>query len=119
MELTVPHHSTNHPPASTSPGGEIDLTRLSSELFEAMAYLENKDEFRRFMMDLCTPAELRALAGRWYIARVLERGGTSYRDLSAETGISTTTIGRVSRFLNEEPHQGYRLVLDRMNGKSK
>jgi len=39
-------------------------------------------------------------------------GELSYRDINARTGVSTTTIGRVARFLNEEPHKGYRSVLD-------
>ena len=110
MPRQIPKQKT--PTANTA--GEIDQTVLSSELFNAMVYLNGEDEFQRFMIDLCTPAELRALAGRWYVARALDDGDSSYRELNAETGISTTTIGRVSRFLNEEPHQGYRLVLERM-----
>lgn len=67
----------------------------------------------RFLVDLCTPAELRALSERWHVAQILDSGKSSYRDISVETGVSTTTIGRVARFLKDEPHQGYRAVLDR------
>lgn len=83
-------------------------------LFAAIAAVRTPDEARRFMTDLATPSEIRALAERWRIARMLDEGGSSYREISAATGASTTTVVRVSRFLNEEPHRGYRLMLDRM-----
>jgi len=47
---------------------------------------------------------------------MLDAGKKSYREINALTGVSTTTIGRVARFLKDEPHQGYRTVLDRMQG---
>lgn len=64
------------------------------------------------LVDLCTPAELRALSERWRVAEMLDEGELSYRDISAQTGVSTTTIGRVARFLKDEPHGGYRLLLN-------
>jgi TrpR-related protein YerC/YecD len=83
-------------------------------LFSAFAKLNTGAEIARFLRDLATPAELEAFAERWRIARMLDEGGHSYRDIAAETGASTTTIGRVARFLREEAHQGYRMVLDRL-----
>ncbi len=68
----------------------------------------------RFLVDLCTPAELRALSERWAVAKLLDEGELSYRDIREKTGVSTTTIGRVARFLKDEPHQGYRIILDRL-----
>lgn len=82
-------------------------------LFKAIASLRDEKEAARFFRDLATPAELEAFAERWRIARMLDEGAWSYRDIAAETGASTTTIGRVARFLREERHQGYRLLLDR------
>ena len=82
-------------------------------LFDAFARLQSGDEAARFLRDLATPAELEAFAERWRIARLLDENKQSYREIAAETGASTTTIGRVARFLREEQHQGYRLVLDR------
>ncbi len=83
-------------------------------LNEALAKLETAEEMRRFLVDLCTPAEVRALTERWLVAQLLDGTDLSYRDISAQTGVSTTTIGRVARFLKDEPHQGYRIVLDRI-----
>ncbi|NNE59054.1 MAG: TrpR like protein, YerC/YecD [Hellea sp.] len=83
-------------------------------LNNALTELKTPEEMRRFLVDLCTPAELRALSERWQVAQLLNQTDMSYRDISAQTGVSTTTIGRVARFLKDEPHQGYRIVLDRL-----
>ena len=83
------------------------------ELEAALARLDDPKAVRAFMVDLCTPAELRALTERWHVAQILNEGEKSYREIQAETGVSTTTIGRVARFLRDEPHGGYRAVLGR------
>ena len=83
-----------------------------NELCDALARIDNSDAMRAVLIDLCTPAEIRALAERWRVAQMLAEGEKSYREISAETGVSTTTIGRVSRFLKDEPHGGYRLLLE-------
>ncbi len=88
------------------------------DLAKAIATLNDTSEAKRFLVDLCTPAELRALAERWHVAQLLETTDLSYRDINAKTGVSTTTIGRVARFLREEPHGGYRSVLKRMKDQT-
>ncbi len=85
-------------------------------LSRALSSIENTELMEKFLIDLCTPAELRALSERWHVARLLDKGEQSYRDINAETGVSTTTIARVARFLKDEPHQGYRAVLDLLKG---
>lgn len=70
----------------------------------------------RLLVDLCTPAEIRTLAERWHVARLLDGTGMSYREIHDATGVSTTTVVRVARFLRQEPHRGYRLALDRTGG---
>ena len=82
-------------------------------LFETFTQLKSGEEAARFLTDLATPGEIDAFAERWRIARMLDTGDYSYREIAAATGASTTTVGRVARFLREESHQGYRLVLDR------
>lgn len=84
-------------------------------LCHAISLTKNSEEVKSFLTDLCTPAELRALSERWHVAQILNQGEHSYRDINQETGVSTTTIGRVARFLTNEPHQGYRTILDRIN----
>ena len=82
-------------------------------LARALLTLKDEGEVKAFLDDLCTPSELRAFAERFKVARLLDEGRLSYRDIAVKTGASTTTITRVARFLREMPHQGYRLVLDR------
>ncbi len=68
----------------------------------------------RLLADLCTPAEVRTLAERWHVARLLQAGTLSYREISEHTGVSPTTVVRVARFLRQEPHQGYRAVIEKL-----
>ncbi|MDX1518009.1 MAG: YerC/YecD family TrpR-related protein [Woeseiaceae bacterium] len=72
--------------------------RTQDALFKAVHSLRSVDECRRFFLDLCTPAELQALADRWQVVEYLEQG-LPYRRIHDLTGVSVTTIGRVARFL--------------------
>ena len=87
---------------------------LTDELADALIKLSSREEARALLADLCTPAEIHTLAERWHVARLLDQGGLTYREIHETTGVSTTTIVRVARFLRQEPHGGYRLLLDRM-----
>ena len=80
-------------------------------LFSALICLENVDECRNFLKDLCTPAELQALVDRWQVVAYLEKG-LPYRKIHDLTGVSVTTIGRVARFLTDG-FGGYRTAIDR------
>ena len=84
-------------------------------LFRAVVALESVDEARAFFRDLCTPAELQAMADRWAVVGPLERG-VPYREIHDKTGVSVTTIGRVARFL-ESGFGGYRLIAQRLRGQ--
>src|ERR1700739_2293524 len=64
----------------------------------ALAALETPEEVRAFLRDLCTPAELQAMADRWAVSEPLKRA-VPYREIHRLTGVSVTTIGRVARFL--------------------
>lgn len=86
-------------------------THTYLDLDVALTRLDTPEQVKAFLTDLCTPAELRALSERWHVAQILDEGEKSYRDIQAETGVSTTTIGRVARFLRDEPHGGYRAIL--------
>jgi uncharacterized protein YerC len=56
------------------------------------------------------------MAERWHVARLLDGSDLSYRDIHEETGVSTTTIVRVARFLRQEPNQGYQRAIDALRG---
>jgi TrpR-related protein YerC/YecD len=68
-------------------------------LCAALAALKSADEVRAFLRDLCTPAEIQAMADRWAVVDPLERA-VPYREIHRLTGVSVTTIARVARFLN-------------------
>ena len=89
---------------------------LAEDLCRALLAPETVEEMARLLADLCTPAEIRTLAERWHVARLLEQGGLSYREIHEATGVSTTTIVRVARFLRQEPHQAYRMAIARVGG---
>ena len=86
-------------------------TNETRDLFEAILSLRTVDEAERFFRDLCTLAELEAMAHRWEVARLLEQG-LPYLEISQRTGASTTTVTRVAQWLKRGA-DGYRLVLDR------
>lgn len=94
-----------------------DLGELTDDLCDALLTARNRDELRRLLLDLCTPAEIRTLAERWHVARLLDETDLPYREIHDRTGVSTTTIVRVGRFLRQEPHHGYRRALDRLRGR--
>jgi len=96
------------------PANAAALARGRLALYDALLSLETRDEVDAFLADLCTPAEIRAFVERWEVARMLDEGGRTYREIAAEAQASPTTVVRVARFLKEMPHQGYRLVLDRL-----
>ena len=83
-------------------------------LYMAIASLKTVDECRAFLRDLCTPAEIQAMADRWAVVGHLQ-DGLPYREIYKQTGVSVTTIGRVARCL-AAGQGGYRAVSERLNG---
>ena len=80
-------------------------------LFDALLDLESRDEASAFLRDLCTLGEIRDLAQRWTVVRLLD-AGLHYSEISRRTGASTATITRIASWLNHG-EGGYRLLLDR------
>jgi TrpR-related protein YerC/YecD len=91
---------------------ELDQNRSLQELFRAITALENPDVTARFFRDLCTLGELRAMAERWQVARLVDQN-VSYREISRITGASTATVTRIAHWLRYG-EGGYRLLLDRL-----
>lgn len=83
-----------------------------SDLSTALARLRTAEEVQAFLRDLCTPAELEALADRWQVVPHLLRG-EPYREIHDATAVSVTTIGRVARCLGERG-SGYQLAARRL-----
>ena len=85
---------------------------LTDQLCEAVLLLRDTEECYQFFEDVCTISELKALAQRLEVARMLDAGHT-YDDIVARTGASTATISRVKRCLNYGA-DGYKIVLERL-----
>ncbi len=91
---------------------KAEMKRLENKLYQAFLKLESVEEYRRFFADLCTPAEIEAMADRWNTVGKLMKQ-ESYREIAAETDVSLTTIGRVARSLYGNGG-GYKLVLEKL-----
>ena len=85
-------------------------------LMEAVLYLESAEDAYRFFEDICTIAEVKSMAQRIEVARLL-RAGVTYQEIARETGASSATISRVNRALLYGA-DGYRRVLDAMDGET-
>lgn len=85
---------------------------LVDQLCRALLSLQKVEECYRFLEDLCTINEIKTLASRLEVARLLH-GGKTYKEIARRTGASSATISRVRRFL-EYGADGYRIVLRRL-----
>ena len=90
---------------------------FTDQLFDAILTLETVDECYRFFEDLCTIGEIKSMAQRFEVARMIKDGKT-YDKIMEGTGASTATISRIKRFLNYGA-DGYKIALDRMDESAK
>ena len=81
-------------------------------LFQAILSLESVDECYAFFEDICTVNELLSISQRFNVGEMLLENRT-YKDISAETGASTTTISRVNRLLNDKD-RGIEMAYERI-----
>ena len=85
---------------------ELDL------FFKAILELDNIEECYKFFEDVATINEIKALAQRLHVAKLLNDKKT-YTEIAEITGASTATISRVNRCLNYGS-EGYNLILNRL-----
>ena len=90
---------------------ELDL------FFEAILQLNNIDECYNFFEDVATINEIKALAQRMHVAKLL-KSKKVYTEIAEQTGASTATISRVNKCLNYGAG-GYELILDRLEKNKK
>ncbi len=81
-------------------------------LFKAILALETREECYDFFEDLCTVQELKTLAQRLVVAKLLSEKAV-YTDIVNETGASTATISRVNRSL-QYGCDGYDKIFERI-----
>ncbi|PIX62158.1 hypothetical protein CO057_00210 [Candidatus Uhrbacteria bacterium CG_4_9_14_0_2_um_filter_41_50] len=88
------------------------MTPDSDDLFKAILKLKDTDEARAFFRDLLTANEIVEFGQRWKVAQMLAEG-ISYTKIAEETGMSSTTIARVHKWL-KKGMGGYKLILKRL-----
>lgn len=87
----------------------------TDNLIKALLALQKPAEARKFLRDLMTEKEIAELGNRWKAAQMLDQN-VSYAQIVQNTGLSSTTIARISKWM-KEGMGGYRLMLDRMSKK--
>lgn len=88
-------------------------TKENKQLIEAILALKDADEAQCFLRDIMTAKDIKEFANRLEAARLLLLE-TNYLTITKSTGLSSTTIARISKWLNGSLG-GYRLVLARLN----
>ena len=84
----------------------------TDQLVKALVAVKNEDEGYRLLDDLCTVSEVKAMAQRLQVARMLKENCT-YNGIAEKTGASTATISRVKRYLYYGAN-GYQIILERL-----
>ena len=94
------------------------LDKQSSDaLYRAIVSIQNEEECRKFLEDLCTVSELKAMEQRMDVAMLLDRG-LIYSEILEQTGASSATISRVNRCLHYGSG-GYQAILPRLREQEK
>ncbi len=88
---------------------------LINKLFQAILLLRDEEECYKLFEDLCTISEIKTLAQRLEVAKMLDKNYT-YTYIAEKTGASTATISRVKRYLSYGA-SGYSMMLKRLNEK--
>jgi TrpR-related protein YerC/YecD len=84
----------------------------AQELYQALAKLKKPEEIAYFLRDLLTMEEIEEAIRRFQVAKMLSEGRT-FRQISAKTKMSSTTIARINYWLNHGT-EGYRLALSKL-----
>ncbi|MFA6043288.1 MAG: YerC/YecD family TrpR-related protein [Patescibacteria group bacterium] len=84
-------------------------TPQTQDLFQTLLRVRNLAEMKKFLRDLLTPAEITEFSRRWKAAQMLDQG-IPYTQIVAKTGLSSTTVARVQRWLTKGLG-GYQLML--------
>jgi TrpR-related protein YerC/YecD len=88
-------------------------TKENKTLIQAVLALETPDEAKRFLRDLMTEGELEEFAKRLQVAEMLTQK-MPYSVIEEKTGLSSTTVARVSKWLNGKGG-GYVTIINRLH----
>lgn len=81
-------------------------------LYKCILSLDDTEECKSFLNDLCTYQELKAISQRLMVAKMLTEKKV-YTEIISKTGTSTATISRVKRSL-EFGENGYEKIFSKI-----
>ncbi|EKD56584.1 MAG: hypothetical protein ACD_58C00143G0005 [uncultured bacterium] len=90
---------------------KIKLNQDVKDLFNAFSKIDTPKEREIFFHDLLSPEEMKDIARRWKVARMLS-SGTSFTEIEEKTGMSSTTIARISKWMRDG-YGGYQTMIDK------
>jgi TrpR-related protein YerC/YecD len=93
------------------PAAQADAQRQET-LIAALTAIRSDEHMAAFLRDLCTTAELDAMAQRLQVASLVDEQ-VPYAEIARRTGASTATVTRVAYWLRNGTG-GYRRVLERL-----
>lgn len=85
----------------------------TKDLAKALLALKSTKETKAFLRDLLTEKELLEFGNRWKAARMLD-DKIPYTQIVKETGLSSTTVARISKWL-KGGMGGYRSMLKKIS----
>ena len=85
----------------------------NKQLIRAILSLKTSDEAKRFLRDLMTEKEIVEFTKRLQTAEMLT-AKTPYSVIEKKTGLSSTTVARVSKWLNGK-EGGYKTIISRLH----
>lgn len=88
-------------------------TKNNQRLIQAVLAIKTPQEAERFLRDLMTVSEIMEFANRLQAAELLA-AKTAYATIIKKTGLSSTTVARVAKFLNSPPG-GYKNILNKLH----
>ena len=83
------------------------------KLIKAIIAINEEEECKEFLNDICTYQELEKMIQRLEAAQLLLEGKT-YEQVIQETNISSTTLSRISRCIRYG-NNGYKNILDKID----
>ena len=91
-------------------------SKENKRLIQAILTLKTDDEARRFLRDLMTEKEIEEFTKRLKAAEMLT-DKVPYSVIESETGLSSTTVARVAKWLNGKGG-GYRAIISKLHHRN-
>lgn len=85
------------------------------DVLDVLSKMGSKERIWEFLLDLMTDKEIVEFARRFDVAKMLDQG-ISYTRIEKKTGMSSTTIARISKALNSD-NLGYKNAINIISGE--